>query len=137
MSPPFTRRARSGKAFCQVCADRVVAAYRAQHPETSPTTPALARERTGTAYLQERERYAVRYHAGHARWQVADTQARRWTSRVHTTEAVAQADADAMNTAWRDQIACERRTLGSTILPSTSPRHSWRVGERAYGREDG
>jgi len=132
----FTRRAKSGKTFCRDCADRAVATYYAQHPEARhPRTPEPVRERTGTAYLQERERYVVRYHAGNARWQISDTQVQRWTSHVHLTEVAATADAEAMNAAWREQIALEQRTLRSPIYPSTSPRHTWRVGERGYGRE--
>lgn len=103
----FTRRAKSGKTFCQICADRAVTAYRARHPQTPP--PRLARERTGTAYLRDRERYAVRYHAGHARWQIADTQVRRWTSHHHTTQAAAERAATWMNTLWREQVAHENR----------------------------
>jgi len=132
-----TRHSKSGKTFCRTCADQAVATYLAHHPEAGqPRHANPARERTGTAYLQERERYQLRYHAGNARWQIADTQARRWTSHVHTTESGATADADAINMAWRDHIALERRTLQSPIVPSTSPRHTWRVGERGYGREE-
>ncbi len=104
-----TRRSKSGKAFCRVCADRLVAVYYARHPEArAAQRPGPGRERTGTAYLQERERYAVRYHAGNARWQISDTQARRWTRRWHATEAGADAMATTMNAAWREQIAFER-----------------------------
>jgi len=132
-----TRRSKSGKTFCRDCADRAVAAYDAAHPEACPSAaPLPGRERTGTAYLQERERFVVRYHAGQARWRISDTQARAWTSPVHLTEGAATRDAEAMNAAWREQIAHERRTLRSPILPSTSPRHTWRVGERGYGREE-
>ncbi len=131
-----TRHSKSGKTFCRICADRLVAAYYARHPEAGGVTPTIARERTGTAYLQERERYMVRYHAGNARWQISDTQARAWTSHTHVTEADALADAERMNAAWREQIARERETLRSPIVPSTSPRHSRHVGERGYGREE-
>jgi len=137
LSEMFTRRAKSGKTFCHICAEHVVAAYLARHPEARrPRQAEPVRERTGTAYLQERERYQVRYHAGNARWQISDTQVQRWTSHVHPTEPEATADANAMNAAWRDQIALERRTPQSPIFPSTSPRHTWRVGERGYGREE-
>ncbi len=131
-----TRRSKSGKTFCHVCADRAVAAYIARHPAARPPRLAgLAKERTGTAYLAERERYAVRYHGGNGRWQISDTQARRWTSQSHATEADATAAADTMNAAWRAQITHERETLSFPIVPSTSPRHTWRVGDRGYGRE--
>ena len=114
VSETFTRRSKSGKTFCQVCADRRVAAYYARHPdarhpEARPTTPTLARERTGTAYLAQRDRYEARYHAGHARWQIADTQVRRWTSQSYTTEAAAVTAAARMNTLWREQIAHEQQ----------------------------
>ena len=129
----FTRRAKSGKAFCQPCADRAVAAYYARHPEARPTPERIARERTGTAYMQERERYAVRYHAGHARWQISDTQVRRWTSFTSDTDAAAQAAAQAMNDAWRAQLAHERDRFGARVVPSTAPWHTRQVGYAAYG----
>jgi len=102
-----TRRSKSGKTFCRICADHLVAAYYARHLE-GRLARRPGRERTGTGYLQERERYAVRYHAGNARWQISDTQARAWTSHSHLAEADALADADRMNAAWREQIAFER-----------------------------
>jgi len=66
------------------------------------------REWTRTGYLAERERYAVRFHAGNARWQISDTQTRRWTARWHRTEGGAEAIAATMNAAWREQVAFER-----------------------------
>ncbi len=106
----FTRRSKSGKTFCQICADRAVAAYRARHPQPRPSTARpCGRERTGTAYLRDRERYEVRYHASHARWQIADTQVRRWTSHRHLTQAAAEKAATWMNTLWREQVAHENR----------------------------
>ncbi len=105
----FTRRSRSGKIFCRICADRTVAAYLATHPTARPPRAAgRPRERTGTSYLQERDRYAVLFHAGHGLWRVSDTQTQRWTRRWHTTEAGASAIAAAMNAAWRTQIESEK-----------------------------
>jgi len=105
----FTRRSRSGKIFCRICADRTVAAYLAAHPAARPPRPATrARERTGTSYLGERERYAVLFHAGHGLWQISDTQTQRWTRHWHATEAGASAIAAAMNAAWRTQIESEK-----------------------------
>jgi len=130
------RRSKSGKIFCLICADDLVQTYYRTHPEARPTEPPLARERTGTRYLNDGERYEVRYHARHARWQISDTQTRCWSSQRHATEDRAQAAAAAMNAAWREQIALERRAFASAITPSTSPRHTWQVGERAYGREE-
>ncbi len=105
----FTRHSKSGKAFCRTCADRTVAAYLAAHPTARPPRPATRpRERTGTSYLQERDRYAVRFHAGHGRWQISDTQTQRWTRCWHATEAGATAIAATMNAAWRTQIESEK-----------------------------
>ena len=105
----FTRRSKSGKVFCRICADRTVTAYLAAHPTARPLRPTtVRRERTGTSYLQERDRYAVRFHAGHGRWQISDTQTQRWTRRWHTTEAGATAIAAAMNAAWRTQVESEK-----------------------------
>lgn len=104
----FTRRAKSGKTFCQPCADQVVAAYYRRHPAARPRSGRPPGERTGIAYLQERARYAVRYHAGNGRWQIADTQTRRWTSRVGATEADAVAIAATMEAAWRTQVESEK-----------------------------
>jgi hypothetical protein len=129
----FSRRAKSGKTFCRICADLTVAAYYRRHPEARPAPDRIARERTGTAYIAERERYEVRYHAGHGHWQISDTQARRWTSLTSDTEATAQAAAQAMNDAWRAQLAHERDVLGSRALPSTAPLDTRRVGEATYG----
>ncbi len=105
----FTRRSRSGKTFCRICADRTVIAYLAAHPAARPPRPATRpRERTGTSYLGERDRYTVLFHAGHGLWRVSDTQTQRWTRRWHATEAGATAIAAAMNAAWRTQIESEK-----------------------------
>ena len=128
----FARRARSGKTFCRICADRAVAAYYRRHPEARPAPDRAAKERTGTAYMQERERYAVRYHAGNGRWQISDTQVRRWASYRGATEEAAREVARAMNEAWAAQLADERARFGSRAVPSTAPRHTRLVGYAAY-----
>ena len=111
----FTRRSKSGKTFCRVCADRAVATYNAAHRTMPPASSTTARERTGTAYLQERERYAVRFHAGNGRWQVSDTQTRRWTRGWHAAEGGAIAIAAAMNAAWRTQIDSEKYRFSTLV----------------------
>jgi hypothetical protein len=127
----FARRSKSGKVFCLTCAARAVAEYYRRHPEARPAR--IACDRTGTAYMAERERYEVRYHAGHARWQIADTQTHHWLAKTSTTEAEARATAQAMNDAWRAQLEHEREFFGSRAVPSTAPWHTSRVGERSYG----
>jgi hypothetical protein len=104
------RQAASGKTYCASCAERTVAAYDARHPEVLAARRRVGapREWTRTGYLAERERYAVRFHAGNARWQISDTQTRRWTARWHRTEGGAEAIAATMNAAWREQVAFER-----------------------------
>lgn len=137
LSELFTRRSKSGKTFCQPCADQTVLAYCAQHPGGRPShAPAPRRELTGISYLKERERYEVRYHQGNARWQISDTQVQRWTSHGVQTEAEAATIAATMNASWRAQVEDEQRSCAAGIRPSTSPRHTWRVGERGYGREE-
>lgn len=108
-SDAFTRRSASGKTFCILCADRLVAAYYARYPAARPTPERRwSRDLTGTSYLNERERYAVRFHAGHAQWQISDTQTTSWTSARHATEAHAEAAAARMNVLWREQVAHEQ-----------------------------
>jgi len=104
------RQAASGKTYCASCADWTVAAYDARHPEALAARRRVGapREWTRTSYLTERERYAVRFHAGNARWQISDTQTRRWTTRWHRTEGGADAIAATMNAVWREQVAFER-----------------------------
>ncbi len=109
------RTTASGLTYCEACADRLVAAYDRAHPGARMAREAGAaptRERTGTAYLRERERYEARYHAGNRRWQISDTQTRRWTTRHHATEAGAQAIVIVLNAGWREQLGLERRPLG-------------------------
>ena len=103
----FTYHSTSGKTFCLPCADQAVAAYYRRHPEARTTAGRTPKERTGTAYLQERERYVVRYHAGNGRWQISDTQTHRWIARSAATETGAAAIAAAMNAAWRTQVDSE------------------------------
>ena len=115
---PTTDRPRttaSGLTYCEACADRLVAAYDRAHPGARQAREIQAtptRERTGTAYLRERERYEARPHAGNRRWQISDTQTRRWTGQHHPTEAGARAIAIVLNAQWREQMGLERRPLG-------------------------
>jgi len=131
----FTRRAASGKAFCLICADQAVEAYYRRHPEKRPAPERIARERTGTSYMQERERYEARHHAGNGRWQISDTQARRWTAYAGQTEEAAQAAARSMNDAWGAQLAQERERFGSHAVPSTAPMHTRLVGDATYAAD--
>jgi len=111
------RQAASGKTYCASCADQTVAAYYARHPEALAARRRVGapREWTRTSYLTERERYAVLFHAGNARWQISDTQTRRWTARWHRTEGEADAIAATMNGAWREQVAFERLCFSARV----------------------
>lgn len=108
------RTTRSGLPYCETCADRLVAAYDRAHPAARAAREASGppRERTGTAYLRERERYEARRHAGNGRWQIADGQTRRWTDHHHATEAGARAIAIVLNAQWREQVGLEHQPLG-------------------------
>jgi len=134
-----TRRSKSGKAYCHPCADRAVAAYYAAHPEARARRVAAepSRERTGTSYLRERERFVVKYHAGNGRYQISDTQGRRWTDRHSASEAGATAIAIVMNAQWREQLSRERKPLRDTFIAPEGPRFPAHPRDRAYTPEVG
>jgi len=104
------RQRANGTRYCAPCADQTVRAYYAHHPKvlTARRSVGAPRAWTGTSYLAAHERYAVRFHAGNGRWQVSDTQTRRWTRCWDVTEAGADAIAARLNTAWRTQIDSEK-----------------------------